>query len=243
MWNDPLHPESWFRRRADSMNGGRALLIALFVALVLTAQVGGFVWLLSERMTGTITRDNPDRPPDWVCDDESESAFSELNTTPAGCDQPKRETVEIGTLVWRAASDRLVGIFFGLLLLWILGGVVIHLLAGGIESHGSFGQTLEVLAWCGVVELVFVAISMLLLLASVGDATLSASDPDALLSAIRSLTSGPLPALARAIGIGGVLSQSYVLYGGLVGVHETDRFRAGVVAVLFGMVLGLSMLT
>jgi hypothetical protein len=235
-----LDPEAWFRRRAGDLNGARALAIALLVALVLTVQVGGFVWFLSEQMTGTITRDNPDRPPDWACENDSESPFSSMNVTMAGCSEPRQETVEIGTLVWRAASDVLAWIFVGMIFLWLVGGVAIHLLVGGLGSQGSVGQTLEVLAWCGVVELVVVGISTVPLALSVQGLTLSGSDPAAIQSTLQSLGAGPLGTLSTVIGVAGVLWQSYLLFAGLVAVHDVDRARVKLVAALFAVVLVLS---
>lgn len=233
------HPESWFRSRADGFNGPRALLIATLVALVLTAQVGGFLWFLSERMTGTITRDNPDRPPDWVCD----GGASDTTRTPFGCAEPKEETVEVGRLFWNHASDQLFPLFIGVLLLWFLGGVAIHLLVGGLGSEGSLGQTLEVVAWSGVVELLTVGISVALLAVEAQSLTLATSDPQALLSAIRSLTSGALGLAARAVQVGGTFAQAYVLFAGLIAVHDVDRARVAMVAALVAIVLVLSVLT
>lgn len=238
-----LHPESWFRRRADDLNGARAAAIALLVALVLTVQIGGFVWFVSEQMTGTITRDNPDRPPDWACENDSESPFSSTNATMSGCGEPRQETVEIGTLVWRAASDLLVWIFVGVVFLWFLAGVAIHLLVGGLGSDGSFGQTLEVLAWCGVAELVVVGFSTIPLFLSVQGATLSGSDPAAIQSTLQSLGTGPLGAVTTGVGVVGVLWQSYLLFASLVAVHDADRKRVGLVAALFAIVLLVSVVT
>ncbi|WP_167880063.1 Yip1 family protein [Halorhabdus rudnickae] len=243
-----LRPESWFRRRTSDLHGARALVIAFLVAMIVTLQAGGFLWLVSERMTGTITRDNPDRPPEWMCDDGGDSPFSgtdigETDGTPAGCTEPKQETVEIGTVVWQEATGVLPTLFVGMLLLWLIGGVAIHLLIGGIGTEGTVGQTLEVLAWCGVVQVVTIAIVVPLLVLSLPDGALSASDPEAVLSAVRALGVGPIGILTTAVSVAGTLWQSYVLFGGLTAVHEASRIHAASVSALFAIVLLLTALT
>jgi len=243
-----LDPELWFRCRVQYMHGGRALVVAFLVALLVTVQTGGFLWFVSEQMTGTITRDNPDRPPDWMCGDESDSPFpgtdsTGIDGTPAGCTEPKQETVEIGTLVWQEATGMLPLLFVGMLLLWLVGGVVIHLLVGGVGSEGTVGQTLEIFAWCGVVQVVTVAIAISLLVLSLQGGALSASDPEAVLTAIRSLGTGPIATLTTVVSIVGALWQSYVLFGGLTAVHDASRIHVASVSTLFAMVLLFTILT
>lgn len=243
MWRILQRIESWFRGRADDFNGFRAFLAAVLVAIVLTTQLGGFLWFLSERMTGTLTRDNPDRPPDWVCDGDSPDLFTEVTGTHVGCGEPKRETVEVGRVFWNYASDQLFPLLAGLLLLWLLAGVAIHLLVGGLGSNGTLGQTLEVVAWSGIVELITVALSVAVLVVELQSLTLSAADPQALLSSVRSLTSGPLGLVVRTVQLGGTVVQATVLFAGLVAVHDVDRGRVAIVAGVFAIVLALSVLT
>lgn len=181
-----LRPDEFFRERAPGLSLGRALAVVLVVALVTTTVVAAFGWTLSQRLTATTEIPNEERPPDWACDDETDTETG--GAMQDACDQPKQKTVVIGDLLWDAFTERLplvfVGVFFG----WLLYAAGLHLASAAVGGRGSFADTLAVAAW-GMLPSAFQAVvGFALLSVAVGSLDLAASDPELLAEQMRSLS-------------------------------------------------------
>jgi len=223
-------PEGFFEARRDRMNGFRATGLAFGVALLLTALSGVALRLLARQMTGTTEIDNPGRPSEMTCE-----AFHG-DTQPSGCDEPATITVEVGELFWETAVEQLPALFFGVLLLWLFTGVGLHLLAGGHVGEGSFGQTLEVVAWSMLINVLSVAISAGLLWLASQQVDLAVSSPEQLLSQMRRVTT-TLPGIgARVVQGLALVAQVGVWTAGLTAVHRNERAVAAVGSVIVGTV-------
>jgi hypothetical protein len=125
-------------------------LVALFaISLTVTLLLVGS--MLAGAVDTTVTMDNPDRPPEPICEqyaDDPDSAFGE------GCDEPETVERDAGQLVQQAVHDHLwIGVVAPLVL-WILGTIV--LFAGGRLAAGdpSLSGTAALAGWAALPEFI-----------------------------------------------------------------------------------------
>lgn len=222
-------PEGFFEARRDRMHGFRGTGIALVVATLLTALTAGVMRMFARQMTATTEIDNPDRPPEIICDMASSGQ-------PSGCDEPATISVEVGDLFWDAVVEQLPTVFAGVVIFWFLTGVGLHLVAGGYVGEGSFGQTLSVVAWSMLINVLSVAISGLLLWLATQQIDLAVSSPEQLLSQMRRLTTTVLGFGAQLVQVIALVAQVGVWTAGLTVVHRNERAVAAVGSVIVGAV-------
>jgi len=221
-------PEGFFEARRDRMHGVRGAGIAFAVAALVTALIAGVMRMFARQMTATTEIDNPDRPSEIICEASSGQ--------PSGCGEPATISVEVGDLFWDAAVEQLPAVFAGVVLLWFLTGVGLHLVAGGYVGEGSFGQTLEVVAWSMLINVLSVAISGLLLWLATQQVDLAVSSPEQLLSQMQRLTT-TLPGLgSQLVQVIALVAQVGVWTAGLTVVHRNERAVAAVGSVIVGTV-------
>lgn len=234
-----LRPDEFFEDRAPDLNLARAALAVLLVALVSTAAVGAFGWLLSERITATTEVPNEERPPDWVCDDEADSEAEQM--LQEGCDQPKQKTVAVGDLLWDAFAERLPLVFVGAFIAWPMYAVGLHVLSALAGGKGSFLDTLAVAGWGMVPTMAQALVGLGLLYVALGSIDLAASDPETLASQVQSL-SGRVQGDNAIISLAAACWQGYVWTFGLKHARNLSTggaaFAGGgvaMVAFLFGL--------
>ncbi|USZ69178.1 YIP1 family protein [Halorussus salilacus] len=231
-----LRPDEFFGERAPGLSLASAALVVLAVAVVTTAALGAFGWVLSERLTATTEVPNENRPPDWVCDDEPETEAEERMHE--DCDQPEHRTVAVGDLLWDAFVDHLPTVFVGVLVGWPLVAVGLHVASAVFGGEGSFADTLAVAAW-GMLPTAFqVLAGLALLLVSLNGIDLSASDPELLASRIESLS-------RRAQGESALLSLAVACWQGYVwtfGLKHARKLPTGAAAFAGGGVAFLGLL-
>lgn len=169
MVRTPLfRPDRYFAEREISFV--RGLVVAALVIATVIAAVGGIGLIFTEKVDGSVVVDNPDRPPEEICDMHEESAgetsdahdvsSTEINATDMGCDEPEQIERNVDPLIHETLYP-----FYGLVLVagpigLSITGVLLHLgtaLAGGT---GGFRKTLSVTAW-GAAPL-FVTLPLLL---------------------------------------------------------------------------------
>lgn len=127
-----LRPDRFFAERDIHFPRLLVALTVLFAAGPFVVYGGG--WVIVDRIDGTVMVDNPNRPPDWVCDDENagESAFDQQN-----CDAPQQVEENIDAILWKAFTRMAGPIIVGFPL--ILGVITILLHAGVKLIGGSNG--------------------------------------------------------------------------------------------------------
>ncbi|MBV0923785.1 YIP1 family protein [Halomicroarcula limicola] len=228
-------PGAFFESRVDRLNGFRGGALALLFSVVATVILGGVLRRFTAMFTGTTTVDNPSYPGDMICED---GAFAEMNmtVTTSGCDLPKRKSVEISSLLWDEVAGVVPWLVVGFVVVWFVLAVALHVGAWLGGGTGRFGQTLEVAAWGFLPTLVTSVVGGAALLFFASRTDLSASSPEALLPAIRSLQSGVSGLTLLLIQLLGATWQAYVWAAGLRVVHEVSRRAAVAVAVLVALV-------
>jgi hypothetical protein len=124
---------------------GLSLAVVALVALVCAVGVGLSAGFAAEHVDGTIRIDNPERPPDWVCEQrdsfEGDSAFRD-----GSCDQPEQVSFALGPFAHRVVMGQAWVAFAAVLLSWPVAAGFFHALAWGREAAG-FGRTLSYTAW------------------------------------------------------------------------------------------------
>lgn len=122
-----------------------SLVVVTLVALVCAGGIGLSAGFAAEHVDGTIQIDNPERPPDWVC--EQRDSFEDDGTFHDGtCDLPKQVSLHLGpfanSVVW---GEAWVG-FAAVLLSWPITAGFFHTFVHGGDAEG-FSQTLAYTAW------------------------------------------------------------------------------------------------
>ncbi|KTG10636.1 hypothetical protein AUR64_08195 [Haloprofundus marisrubri] len=224
-----LHPDEYFRERAPGLSFGRALTIALVVSLLTTAAIGAVGWQFSQAIDTTVTVENENRPPEWVCEQNGDDW--------PGCGQSETRQLNLGDELW----DRFVGllpvVFLSTLVGWVVVGGLLHVLSRGGDS-GTFGDTLAVTAWGGVPMLVESAVGLLAAMRVIRETTFS-QNPEALLQQVQGLQS--FLDLPLAIGVGLLVAgwQLFVWRAGLEHARGLDSDVARGVAGLVALVVFL----
>ncbi len=219
-------PDRFFRERRVGTSLAAGFVVVLVVALGLTAGVASVGWLFTESIDATETIDNPNQPPEWVCDqhaDDPDSAFANA------CEgEPDEIEIDVGEVVWEEFVGVLPWVFLAGLLAWPIAGGVLFLagrLAGG---DGGFGDTVAMAAWGLVPELVGVVIALADVSLSLHGTTFTGS-PEAIVADLEAATDG----VTWRATLGSLLVagwQTYVWAYGLKHVHGIPIARAGVAA-------------
>ncbi|GAB6878944.1 hypothetical protein JCM17823_12180 [Halorubrum gandharaense] len=214
----------------------RSLPVALVVvAIVIVAVVFGIYGLgviFDATIDETVTVDNPNQPPEWVCETHDED--SPLGNS---CDEPDRIDVDAGSEIRDATTGFLHYAPVGGVVLWLIFGVVLHIGARLADGEGSVGDTFVVAAWALLPE-VFRMVAGLAVIhyalagAEVRDDSMEALGTD-IIAALE--TTGEPLLLASAITIA---LQWWIVIGGLEVLHDLSRRKAIAVATVFA-VLGL----
>ncbi|MFD1598106.1 YIP1 family protein [Halobellus rarus] len=144
-----LSPTRFFEERppSDTLPVAAGLVVLFAVGLTVALLLVGS--MLAGAVDATVTMDNPERPPDFVCEqhaDDPDSSFEER------CDEPETIERDAGKLIREAVTDYLwIGIA-GPFVLWVLGTVV--LFAGGRLAAGdpSLAGTAALAGWAALPE-------------------------------------------------------------------------------------------
>ncbi|WP_267642409.1 Yip1 family protein [Haloarchaeobius amylolyticus] len=229
-----VDPAAFFAPDARGRDLGPAFAAVLLAALVVTGAAGAMLYVASTSITGTVTVDNPERPPDWVCSDDSpmenDSVFED------GCNQPKTLDRDAGALFWNVASGQLPILFVGLLLLWPILGVGLHVLTALGGGEGSFTRTLAVTGWGFVPTAIAGVVGAAAVSAVLAGKTFQLSNPDAFVREFRAVFGGTLGALLLVLRLGTTAWQVAIWGYGLERLRHVSR-AAGFTAA--GIVAGL----
>lgn len=134
-----LRPRTFFAER--DLDVRRLVAVVLLLALAGPATLYGVGWIFTTHIDGTVMVDNPERPPDWICQDDSGIHDRE------GCDQPRQVQRDVDSVIWSALHGVAGRLLLAGPVAWLLAGLLLHVgswLAGGERGpFASFG----VAAW------------------------------------------------------------------------------------------------
>lgn len=246
-----FRPGEFFEERAP-LGLAPALGIVLLVAVATTAGTGLLGLFFADQIEGTITVDNENRPPDWVCDDsagdstgdsaggttDSGTAESGESMLRDGCDEPKTREVSASKLVMQAFGEKLPFVFIGQFVVWLVFAVVLHLLSGAFGGSNDFAQTLAVTGWGLLPSVLRTVVVVILGYFFVQGLSLS-SDPEMLVRQVQSLRDASRSWPMVLVGLGEAVWQGYVWAYGLKHAREMNLGDAGMVAGILATVLFL----
>jgi hypothetical protein len=205
-----------------------AFAVCLAVGLLLVGS------MLAGAVDATVTMDNPDRPPDWVCADHADDPDSPLGQ---GCDEPATIQRDAGAILREAVDGYLWLAFVLPFVLWPVAGIVLFgagRLAGGSPS---FRGTLALAGWAALPEFFRLGVGLAGLWFVLSGVTIT--DPVRGVAAFEAAMAPVEPVLLAAslVTIGW---QWYLLTGGLEREAGLPRGAAalavGVPLVLFSLV-------
>ncbi|WP_256297266.1 YIP1 family protein [Haloarchaeobius salinus] len=227
-----LDPRAFFEDRGTASTLPLAALVVVGLAIALAVGVTILGGILAGTVDGTVMVDNPDRPPQGICD-----AFDNDSPATEGCEEPAEIERDAGSLVREAANGFLGTVVVAPFLLWLAGGVTVYLgglLAGGDTSlSGSF----SVAGWAAVPEFGRLVAGIAILQFALADVTITNLEtaPEAVRTAIAPVE--PYIALATVLT---AAWQLYILSAGLSIEADIDRPRA---AAIMGVPLALFVLS
>lgn len=204
-----LSPTAFF----DDRPPAETLPVASVIVVVLALGLVGGILLLGSMLAGavdaTVTMDNPDRPPDFVCDqhaDDPDSVFSE------GCDEPVTIERDAGTLVQEAVRDYL---WIGLVVpfvLWFIGAGVLYGVGRFAGGEPSFAGTLALAGWAALPELFRLAVGLVALAITLSGLTIT--DPERAVAVLQTAMA-PIESVLLIASLVTVGWQWSLLTGGL----------------------------
>lgn len=205
-----LRPAAFFDRHPPSATLPVASGVVVVLAVALAASVLLVGSMLAGAVDGTVTVDNPDRPPDRVCErhgDDPDSVFGD------GCDEPATLERDAGSLVYEAATDYVGPALAAPFLLWLIGGAVLYVVAWLANGSPSVAGAYALAGWAALPELFRLAVGLLALQHALAGLTIT--DLDGAVAAVEAAIAPVEPVLALATVLA-VVWQWYLLSGGLV---------------------------
>lgn len=157
-----LRPRRYFA--ASEVNFFRVMAVVAVLLFTGPLAVYGIGWVITDSVDGTVTVDNPERPPDFFCEDRG------------GCEEPEQIEQDVDTVIWDV-MDRFVGPAF--LAYPLILGVLTLLLHGGVWVVGGdrgWFPTLAVAAWGLLPTVAIVAVSIAGLWLTIDPVTVSPND-------------------------------------------------------------------
>lgn len=155
----PLTPlvraDRYFAER--DLDGLRVLAVVGVVTVAVVAVFYGMGWIVASHVDGTVVVDNPERPPDPICQDETD-VYDQ-----SGCDQPRTIERDVDSQIW-AAWDGTVGqLLIAVPLTWLSVGILLHAGSWLMGSEDGLVHSFAVAAW-GLVPMVVNSIVVLVIL-------------------------------------------------------------------------------
>lgn len=217
-----LEPAAFFDDRPPS----ETLPIAIGILVLFVIALAGGTYLVgsitANAIDTTVTMDNPDRPPEWVCTHHGDEAGSSLADN---CDAPETIERDAGSLLREAIHDYLWVAFVGPVVLWIAGGIVLYgagSIAGGTPSISG---TFALAGWAAVPEFARLAVGLAGLQLGLRNVTIT--DLERAVSEFEAAMA-PLEPVFLAASLVTIAWQWYLLTGGLSQEADIPRTAAAV---------------
>lgn len=209
-----IRPSAFFDERdpVSTLPIAASLVVLLAIALGISTVLLGT--MLAGSIDATVTVDNPDRPPEWVCDRHGNDSDSHLGR---GCDEPETVERDVGPIVYDMMTDYLGFAVVAPFLLWFLGGIVLFVTARLANGTPSISGAFALAGWAALPEFVRLGVGLVAIRYALSDVTIT--DPeraDVLVQA----AFAPIDPLLTFATILTACWQWYLLTGGMV--HDAD---------------------
>lgn len=218
-------PRSFFAEHEFAEDGA---VTVLTVVLVAGALVAGFLLLgsiMSSTIDATVLIDNPDRPPEWVCDRHGDDPDSMRYDS---CQEPEQVERDMGELLGSLVTDRLHWAPIGVAVVWIGLSILLHAGARLAGGEGHVGDSVTVVGWSLPVELARLAAGLVALWWAFETHTFSGDPQRAASEMNAAVGSVEVPLLLVSIGV--IAWQWQIWRCGLETRHDLSRPAAAGVA-------------
>ena len=224
-----IAPSEFFAEHEPSSTLALAGGLVVIYALSLVAALFALGSMLSGTLDATIIVDNPNRPPDHICDGFGDSDMPGTE----GCDEPREVERDASALVTGAMHDIVPYALVGPFVLWLVSGGVLYLFARLAAGTPSFSGALALSGWAVLPEFARLAVGLLAIRYSLADVTITNPEraPEVIEAALASVEPVLLGASVLTTGW-----QWFLLTGGL---HHDANLRWKTAAVAVGVPLGL----
>lgn len=205
-----LAPTTFFAEREPSATLPMAAGVVVVCVVVAVLCVLALPTILGSAIDGPITMDNPDKPPEWVC--EQDSLDEEFDHRPENCDEPDTVERTPESLLREIIAPYAGGVAVALLFLWGVGTLSFYLMASLLGGTPSLGGTAALAGWAALPELVRFPLALLVIRRAVSDVTIEdpEAEMDVLLDAI-----GSVDPFLTVVTLFTTLWQWYIVSGGL----------------------------
>lgn len=217
-----LDPVGFFEEREPAETFPYAMGVLLVFAITLVVALFLVADILAGAIEGPLTVDNPDRPPEGICE-----SFEDVR--PDGCDEPERIERSPGSLMRDAVSEYVGAALAGVFVMWVLGTVLFNLTARMLGGTPSLSGTAALAAWAALPEFLRLGAGVVAIHVAVSDVTVTdpESESQILVDALASVE--PYLAVATLLTF---LWQWYLVTGGLASDADLSRPAAAFAAVL-----------
>lgn len=215
-------PRTFFRESTLATNPAVGAVVVLSFVFALAWGMWYLGELFAAATDATVTMDNPERPPDWMCDDVGGTSGA---VPDQGCDEPETVERDAGAILREAVRDYVGMVAVVGLLFWPIAGVVLFVAARIAGGTGSFLPTLAVAAWGVVPEFVRLIAGLVGLRYVLGRATFTG--PVESLPGQVTATLAPLDVPLTVVTLFVLGWQWIVLTAGIEDVHGLSRPAAG----------------
>lgn len=225
-----LRPDRFFAER--DLNALRLLVVVVVLTFSVPAAVSGLGWILTERVDGTVTVENPNRPSDAYCENAPPIADQ-------GCDAPKQVERDVDVSIDRAVSDLLGPALLALPIALLVFGGLLHAGSWLLEGDGGAAESFAVALWGMVPSALSLAVLLVVVYATFDPTSVT---PETGASAFGDRL---LAELQPATRVGPVLSGVAALWSGVIwrfGLIHERGLTAGEASGLAGGVAVLSFL-
>lgn|GEM_PF-313570 len=216
--------------RSPAVAVGVAVGSALLLAIAVYALGVEFASQFSE----TVTVDNPAYPGDQFCE-INDGSFPSGPEGHDPCDEPATVERDTGPMVREAFNEVAVYAFIGWMLAWAVGVILLHVGAKVADGVADMSDTFAIAAWSGVPSAVATLPTVAVIAYALRSEDLTLEDPETTQAAIEAALASVEPILL-VLAVVGTTWQAAVWYGGLRGLHDLDRQKAGVVAAVFWVI-------
>lgn len=238
----PLHrPVAFF---SDAPRWARAPAVAVGVALgsglLLAIAIYALGVEVASQVTDSVTVDNPAYPGDAFCE-YGAGEFPDRTGRHDPCDEPATIERDPGPMVRDAFAEVAFYVFLGWMVAWFVGAILLHVAAKVADGVADMRDTFAIAAWSGVPSALATLPAVAVMAHALESEELTLEDPERTRATVEAALASVEPTLL-AFAVLGTTWQAAIWYGGLRGLHDLDRLRAGIVAGLFwllGILLSL----
>ncbi|AFZ72715.1 YIP1 family protein [Natronobacterium gregoryi] len=217
-----VRPSQFFEEHRPAETLPIAIGIVVVLAIVCVAAVFLIGSMLAGAVAGTVTVDNPDRPPEPFCNGAGAAIGGDR-----GCDEPETIERDAGELIQDEVTEYVGYALLAPFLMWVLGGVVLFGAVRLANGAPSLSGAYALAGWAALPELVRVLAGLAVIQYVLSDLTITTleSAPAILESALAPF--GPVLAIATLLV---TLWQWFLLTGGLEADADLSRTAAAVAA-------------